>query len=283
MAVSAAQIQYRQEMIAAFETGQSILRDTCTTEAVMKGNQATFLVSGSGGASAVTRGVNGLIPGRTDSNTQTTITLEEWHDKPQKTDFDVFASQGNQRSLMQRTSVEVINRKINEQILTALNTGTVNTGTATTASQALVLRAYAILQNAKVPWDRNVFGVISPSFNAYLMTVESYANADYVNTRPWIDNDAAWQDRPNVKHWAGVNWITCPDVPGVGTSAEKCFMFHKTAIGHAAAVGDMNVSSGYNDEDHYWYTRASIYCNAGVLQNAGIVVMNHDGSAMVAA
>jgi hypothetical protein len=48
MADSAFQVQYRQEFIAQFEQGQSWLRSICTTEAVIKGNQAMFLVAGSG-------------------------------------------------------------------------------------------------------------------------------------------------------------------------------------------------------------------------------------------
>ena len=79
MAESAPQIQYRQELVATFEEGMSWLRQTTVTEAVIKGNQATFLVAGSGGASAVTRGINGLIPARADSLTQSTATLVEWH------------------------------------------------------------------------------------------------------------------------------------------------------------------------------------------------------------
>jgi hypothetical protein len=79
MADSAPQIQYRQELIATFEEGMSWLRQTTVTEAVVKGNQATFLVAGSGGATATTRGVNGLIPARADSMTQNTATLVEWH------------------------------------------------------------------------------------------------------------------------------------------------------------------------------------------------------------
>jgi hypothetical protein len=79
MAESAAQVQYKQELVAEFEEGASWLRQTVVTEAVIKGNQATFLVAGSGGATAVTRGINGLIPARADSLTQTSATLVEWH------------------------------------------------------------------------------------------------------------------------------------------------------------------------------------------------------------
>lgn len=40
MAESAAQTQYRQEIVATFEEGMSWLRQTTVTEAVIKGNQA---------------------------------------------------------------------------------------------------------------------------------------------------------------------------------------------------------------------------------------------------
>ncbi|MFW5926428.1 MAG: hypothetical protein ACOCSR_00105, partial [Wenzhouxiangella sp.] len=78
MAESAPQIQYRQELVMEFEEGMSWLRRCTVNEAVIKGNQATFLVAGSGGADAVTRGLNGMIPARADSLTQVTATLKEW-------------------------------------------------------------------------------------------------------------------------------------------------------------------------------------------------------------
>ena len=110
MAEAAFQRQYRQEYIHGFEDRQSILRATCVQEAVIKGNEAIFLVSDSGSANAVTRGVNGLIPARADNNAQNTATLREWHDLVRKTDFTVFASQGDQRRIMQETTMAVVKR-----------------------------------------------------------------------------------------------------------------------------------------------------------------------------
>ncbi|MGH6892917.1 MAG: phage capsid protein, partial [Dongiaceae bacterium] len=101
MAATAFQTQYRQEFIAGFEQRQSLLRNSVTTESVIKGNTATFLVADSGAATAVTRGVDGLIPSRNDNLTQTSATLAEWHDLVKKTNLNVFASQGNQRAIMQ--------------------------------------------------------------------------------------------------------------------------------------------------------------------------------------
>jgi len=81
MAETAFQKQFRQETVDVFEEGMSWLRQTTVQETVIKGNQAEFLVAGSGNASAVTRGVNGLIPARADDLTQNTATLVEWHDQ----------------------------------------------------------------------------------------------------------------------------------------------------------------------------------------------------------
>lgn len=278
MTVAAAQKQYRDEYISTFEVRKSILLDTVTTEAMIKGNQAEFLVTGSGDASAVTRGVNGLIPGRSNANTQTTVTLEEWHDVVEMTGFDIFASQGNQRAAMQAESVGTVNRKINDQIITELATGTVNTGSATTASENLCIKALTILQNAKVPWDRNVCGLISPAFHGYLLQIDSYRSADYVEMRPMPTADGAWKDMPNVRHWLGVNWIVYPEITGVGTSSEECYMYHKSALGYAMKTGGMETRVGYDERHDYSWARATVFSGVELLQNTGVVVINHDGS-----
>ena len=135
MSETAFQTMYRQEFVAAFEQQVSLLRDCTTTEAQIKGNTAVFLVAGSGGATAVTRGVNGLIPARNDDLDQFSCVLGEWHDLVRKTKFNIFASQGNQREIMQKTTMGVINRKIDEQIITELNTGTVSVGAASAVPQ----------------------------------------------------------------------------------------------------------------------------------------------------
>jgi len=282
MAETAFQKQYRQEQIAAFEVQQTLLRHTCTTEVVVKGNSAEFLVAGSGGATAVTRGVNGLIPARADDLTQTTTTLVEWHDLVRKTRFNIFASQGDQRSVMQRTTTNVINRQVDSDIITELNTGTVNTGAATTASMELSVHALTILQNSDVPWDGNITGLITPAYNGYLLQIPEYASADFVDLREMNGAPSAWNDQVKAKQWMGVNWIVHPALPGAATAAEKCFMYHKSAIGHAMDMDSFDTAVGYDDEQDYSYARASCFMGTEILQNSGVVVINHDGSGFAA-
>lgn len=281
MADTAYQTQYRDEFIAAFEARATLLRETVTTEAVIKGNQAVFLVAGSGAATAVTRGANGLIQARADDNTQNTVTLSEWHDLVRKTGFNIFASQGNQRQIMQQTSMGVLNRKIDDQIITVLNTGTVTVGAAgATPTVSLFQNARVKLANASVPWDSNITFCCQPSVLAFLEQAPEFANADYVNVRPLAgdDQNASWRDKPMAYRWRNSLIIEHPNLPGKATTSEKSFLYHKTSTGHAANTGGVSTAVGYNDEQDYTYARTSCYMGALLLQNAGIVVQTTDGT-----
>ena len=280
---TAYQTQYRQEFIAGFEQHVSLLRETVTTEAVISGNSAVFLVADSGAATAVTRGVNGLIPARADNLTQNTCTLSEWHDLVRKTGFNVFASQGNQRQIMQMTSMGVLNRKIDSQIITELNTGTVTIGSSTTIpSVSLFQNGRVKLSNASVPWDSNITLLCQPAFLAYLEQAPEFTNAQYVNLRPYAGQTPSWQDKrgqPMAYLWRNALIIEHPNLPGKGTSSEHSFLFHKTAVGHAANKDGLKTPVGYNEEQDYSWARASMYMGAKMLQNAGVVNITADGSA----
>lgn len=278
MASTAFQTLYRQEMVNSFEQRQSLLRASVTTMANVNGNSAIFLVAGSGGATAVTRGVNGLIPARGDDLTQNTATLAEWHDLVQRTGFNIESSQGDARRIMQMSTMAVINRKIDADIIAQLDTATNDTGTTATASLAMVAKSVAILGNAEVPVEdeNNMFGLITPAFHAYLMQLEAFTSSEYVEVKPFEGPVRRY------RRWYGINWIVHPNLSGVGTSTEKCYIFHRDAIGHALNK-DIRSAVGYDEEQDYSWARCSIYMGSKLLQNSGVVQMKHDGSAYVAA
>lgn len=278
MASTAFQTIFRNEFISSFEVRQSWLRSCVTTMANVNGNTATFLVAGSNNATAVTRGVNGLIPARSDDLTQTSATLAEWHDLSQRTGFNVESSQGDARRIMQETTMGVINRKIDADIIAQLDTATNDTGSSATGSLALVAKSVAILGNAYVPVEdeNNMFGVITPAMHAYLMQVPSFTSADYVEVKPFAGPIRRF------RRWFGINWIVHPQLSGVGTSTAKCYIFHRDAIGHAMNK-DMRISAGYDEEQDYSWARASVFMGSKLLQNGGIVQVKHDDSAYVAA
>jgi hypothetical protein len=281
MADTAFQTVYREEFVAGFEQYQSLLRDCCTTEAIISGNQAVFLVADSGDATAVSRGVNGLIQARADALDQNTCVLSEWHDLVRKTRFNVFASQSDQREIMQKTSMAVVNRKIDDQIITELDTSTVTLGSATTIpTVALFQNARVKLSNASVPWDSNITLLCQPSFLSYLEEAPEFSSADYVEVRPYLGSDSnpSWRDRPQAYRWRNSLIIEHPNLPGKGTSSEKSFLFHKSAIGHAYDVDSMQTEVGRNEEQDYSWARCSWFGGAKLLQTAGVVDITHDGS-----
>lgn len=275
MAETAFQIQYRQEFIAGFEQLQSIVRMTTTTEAVIKGNQATFLIADSGpNETAKTRGVNGLIPARGDNLTQPVATLVEWHDLVRKTGFNVFASQGNQRAIMQQTSMGVVNRKIDNDIITELDTATLTTGVAAAPSLLMCLTAKSGLGNNDVPFDGNICALITPGFEGELMeSVPQFASADYINLKPYPDAGPAWDDSPGYWKWLGVKWIVHPNLSGATTVSATNHMYHKSAIGHAYNSDDLQALAGYDEEQDYSWARTSIFMGSQILQNSGIAKM----------
>jgi hypothetical protein len=273
MVETAYQIQYRSEFIPGFEQTKSLLEMSVTNEAVIKGNQATFLVADSGSATTSTRGVNGLIPARGDSLTQPVATLTEEHDLVRKTGFNVFASQGDQRRIMQNTSMGTLNRKKDSQILTALSAATLTQGATATASLAMFARALAQLGNNAAA-EGSVSAAISYAAYAYLLQVPEFTNVDYVDRKALGNANAV-----NAFNWMGIDFIVHPNISGKGTAAEIMYVYNKNAIGHATDVKGMQVYADYDAEQDYSWARASCYMGAKLLQNSGVIKITHDGSA----
>jgi len=277
MAIEAAMIQYRKEFIGAFEQRVSVLKAMTTKEAVISGNQATFLVSGSGTDTAVSRGTNGQIPYGNPTNSQQTATLVEKHAPYELTGFNIFASQGDQKRVMQNASMAVINRDIDLTMLGELANATQDFGTGT-ASLATVTGAQAILGNADIPVEdeNNMFAVISPAFRGYLMQTTEFASGDYVDVKPFGG------PARKMFRWMGINWAVSSRITGLGTSSEICYMFHRDAIGYAVNVGEEKIAIGYDEKQDTSWSRATVFHGAKILQNTGIVKITHDGSAFVA-
>jgi hypothetical protein len=274
MAVEAAVTQYRRAFIDQFEGRVSMLRNCCTKESMSNGQSSVFLVAGSGTDVAVTRGQNGNIPYGNPTNTQVTATLVEKHAPYELTGFNIFASQGDQKAIMRKASMNVINRDIDKTILTELANATIDTGGYATASLAMIEKALGYLgnQDVDIADEANMFAVISPSFRGYLYQTTEFASGDYVAAQVFGGPVR------NMWRWHGINWIVSARVSGVGTSTELCYMWHRDALGYAVNVGEDSIYIGYDEKQDVSWSRATIYHAAKILQNTGIVQLKHDGS-----
>ncbi|MDQ0475025.1 phage capsid protein [Labrys wisconsinensis] len=272
MATIAQQTMYRDEYIAGFETRQSILRETVTTETMTKGGSTYFLVT-KPNRTAVTRGANGLIPSAVEDLTQVQVTLQERHDKPQKTNFNIFAGQSDQRRIMQMESIGVINRDIDLTILSTLAGTAVTTGAAAAMSKTLINKGLNALWKAKIPNDGQVFGLLTPAAWLYLSDVVGFSSKDFVGDQPLVVG-------PEKRRWLNVTWMMSPELPGVGTASASCFLWHKSAVGHAIDAKGMQVFSGYDEENDYSWARTTYYHGAALIQGPGAVKIVHDDTGL---
>ena len=259
MAESAFQTKYRQDHVAAFERRQSLLRDMCTKETEIRGSAAVFLVAGSGGAVASTRGINGKIPGRGDDLTQQTCTLVEYHDVVDKTGFNIFASQGDQVRIMQESSMAVINRRMDASVIAAAETGTQYAGVASAAlTLDKVAHILAILGNANAG-GANVAGAISPAAYVDLLQTEEFTNVNYVDKKVFATTNDAVQAR---FAWAGIEWVVHSGLTVAADFRLRVFLVD--------ARNDIS------------WCRASTFIGAKLLQNTGVVIFRHTGDGYAA-
>ena len=108
------------------------------------------------------------------------------------------------------------------------------------------------------------------------MQTKEFSSGEYVTVKPLIGPARRFY------RWFGVNWIVHPNLTGVGTATEKCYIYHRDSIGHAADKSGIKSPVGYNEEQDYSYARVSVFMGSKLLQNGGVVQVKHDGSRYVA-
>lgn len=271
--LSVLQTIYAREFVQIFEQKQSILRGTVTTEGDVRGNQYVFIIEGQA-STAVTRGASGNIPYAADNQSNATCSLTEYHHLARKNQFNIEASSVPQRLSMQRRGVVSINQRTDQLILAQAATTTNTTGAAGANSLSKMLYACQILDTNYVPDDGERYGILSPKAWAFAMKIEQFTSKLYVaeDSKPFM-NQSMWYD------WNGVKWTRHPNLPGTGTAASYCFVYHKNALGHALNLGEMQTYIGYRQEQDYSWARVSAYMGAKMLQIPGVVSLIHDDTA----
>jgi hypothetical protein len=269
------QTLYRDEYVASFEVRQSYLRDAVTTESMVKGNNAIFLVTGRSDTMKE-RGVDGLIPAANELDSQITINLKEMHHRATVTGWDIFTGQGDRRRILQERGMKAANKEIDDTILTALDatTTTYNSGSAVTLTYGRLVDILSELYEAEVDNDGQICCVWSPKQFARILTFAQATSIDYVNQKPLVDG-------PQPFRFLGAMHLMHPRVPGAGGATAKGFVFHKAAIGHAIDTAGIKTDIGFNGEHDYSYARHSLFHGAKILQNSGVIEVVNDDTAAI--
>lgn len=277
MATIANRELYIEEFHHGYERRQSTLKSCVATHRDIEAATAWFLIATSN-RSARSRGVNGLIPATPSDLNQVSVTLAEEHDLEQLTDFKDFTGHADQRAIMVAKGADVLNRAIDDKIISTLNTATQTiNSTATVLNKGHVQMAAAKLASNNVPYDDAMFAVITPAMEAALFEEDTFVNADYVSVKPYemgLSNPAS---TVSMRKWMNFHWMTHTGLPGHATNSSTSFFFHRSAIGHALSKYEAAV--GWDDQQAHYWARHTVYHGATILQNPGIVKFLGDDTA----
>ncbi|MEM8973970.1 MAG: phage capsid protein [Pseudomonadota bacterium] len=282
MAHPEAQI-YSREFIRSFNQSVSLLSDRCTEEAMSFGRSATFDVADLGGDLAQ-RSIDGRLPRLTSNDTQPVCTLEEYGGKMEVTSFEKFTSQSNEREKMYAKMMARANRRLDKNLITELdnastqydsgnNPHTLNVDTLTDIVADLA-------QNEVDISPEDVTFLCTPKAARQIKKSAQYSSQDYVNVKPYSEGDQlTYGNKRQIRVFADIGLITSPLLPGMGTNAAKCFIFHRNAVGCAKPTEQMITTAGWDDQDHFHYCSSSIKLGHKILQNGGIFEVVHDDTA----
>lgn len=267
--------QYNEEWIIAFQRGETPLKNAVSKELMLSGLTAKFALQGAAGR-MTKRGVNGLIPSRTRTDTQPSITLEEKHSKETQTGFNVFTAPAPLREAMQNAGALAAYREIDFTIIEALETATnqYNGGSAVTLTHGKVVDQVTDILTNNVDTSDMITCVWTPKAWGRLLTIPEFARDDYVADKPLVGYGVA---KPKV--WMGAMHMMHTGLPGAGTATASNFIFAKPAVGHAIATGEIQVAAGYDEEDDYSFSRHTIFDGATILQQDGVLEVITDDTA----
>jgi len=267
-----------------------MLRPTVQQRNDVVGSTAYFNKLGTG--TATTKSRHGEITPMNATHTQPSCTIVDFYAGDFVDRLDEAKTNIDVRMSYARTGAYALGRKVDDQIGVVLDSTSQSTITITVTSsatvQATMLQFVEALDSNNVPNDGQRYGALSARCWSQLMTVNSFASADYVgaNGLPFTEGVPGHR---KFKSWLNVNWCQHTGLPGSGTATSKVFVWHKDAIGYGAGKHAGNIAS--NDAvsaDISWQgTRAAHFVNhmmsgeACLIDDTGVIEGNLDDTAAI--
>jgi hypothetical protein len=284
--------QYEKEANDQFQRYGGMLRSAVRTRENVVGSTCTFQKIGTGAASTKAR--HGVITPMNVAHTAPAATLADFYAGDWVDRLDEAKIAHDERAALARAGAYALGRKVDEQILTALDTTSQSTVsvslTGTSQFLSSMLEWSRALDRNDVPNDGQRYAAISPFCWSCLSKVTAFASADYVgaNGLPLTTGASIMKWKP----WNGVLWAVHNGLTGVGTATSVMFMWHKNAIGYATGAVPKNMGdAGYPSPvqaDITWHgDRAAHFINhwmsggAVLIDDTGVIQANIDDTGTV--
>lgn len=283
--------EYERDVHHLFQREGGFLRPAVRMKTNVVGRSTTFQKIGKG--SATTKARHGVITPMNQDHTAIECVLEDFYAGDWVDMLDEAKINHDERLAIAKGGSFALGRKVDNQILTELDTTTETAITITVTSKAAIraglLEVVEGLDDNDAPNDGGRYATMPPRLFSQAMTVEEFASADYV----MADGMSYTKGAPTGqmwKDWMNVKWKVHTDSPGKGTATAKSFVWHKNAIGYATGKHAGNIAAnGGVAADITWHgDRASHFVNhimsggAKLIDTTGVIEGNHDDTAAIA-
>lgn len=248
--------QYEADVHIAYQRMGAKLRNTVRSKTSTTGAATVFQKAGTG--TAATKSRHGMVPVMNIEHTQVECGLEDYYAGDWLDKLDEIKTNVDERQTLVDAGAYALGRKTNEMILAAAAGATKSVGDyANGLTKNVLLAAFESLNAADVPDDGQRFGIVGPHQWNELLNIDEFASSDFASDAfPWLKGTES-------RKWLGITWMMHTGLPVSGPERD-CFLWHKTAIGHAIGAEVQSDITWHGD-------RAAFFVNNMMSQGAVLI------------
>lgn len=228
---------------------------------------------------ATTKARHGTITPMNQDHTKIPCTLEDFYAGDWADILDLEKISIDEKSVLARAGAFALGRKSDDQLLTAMDADNSNViGSAGAITRALFLQASETLDANDVPRDGRRYGLLTPRQWSIAMTIDEFADADFVGGA----NNPPYLVGAQPRTWLGVHWMVHTGLPGVGTAASKNFVYHSDAVGYASGT-EITPDITWHGDRAAWFINNMMSGGACVIDGEGLVEISTSDAAAIPA
>lgn len=235
---------FEAEVHTAYQQQGSKLKTTVRSKSGVRGASTTFQVIGAMLATQKAR--NAAITTSNVSHEPVECDLVDYYAGEWIDALDELKTGHDERKVLAMAGAYALGRKTDDLIISALSAATQSVGsTAAALTKERILEAFTTLNTNNVPDDGERYAVVSPQAWNQLLSIEEFSSANYVGEAyPMLNGSES-------RKWMGIVWIMHTGLPAAD-SAHTCFIYHKTAVGHASGQEIKTDISWHGDYASYF-------------------------------
>lgn len=260
--------QFEKDVHIAYQQKHSKLRNTVRTKNNVKGSTTRFFKSGKGVAVQKTR--HGIVQPMNIDHSYVNATMEDWYAPEYIDKLDELKFEIDERQVIVDNAAGALARQTDTNLIEQLEQTSETVGDySAPLNLSLLSQAIQKLNQNEVPDDGQRFGLLSANAWEHFINLPEVSDTDYVGEMyPWLKGTEA-------KKWRNIVWQMHTDLPLASTDNRDCYLYHKTAVGHAIA-SDIQTEMNYVPERVAHLSNSMLSHGAILIDTLGVVEIRVD-------